>query len=205
MVRPRGSHALRRLRRRPLPALSGHHTRHDTGRGGGRPGHLRRGAHGRGPALRHTLLEVVRRHYGVLRVLLGACSSPLSRRPARQSHARHPGARPDERGRSRSLDPLRTRGFLSHYGRGHPQPSAQQLRPRDARLLSLDGGVHARRACRPDPPQERHRLRRYPQPASRRARPIGTHRATPDRRQSAHIHHRQGAGDPPHALRDTPL
>ena len=71
MVRPRRPYHLRRLRRRPLSALPGHHQSGGTEGGGSRGGHKRTGARLRRRHLRCTFQQVLWRSDGGVPVLLG--------------------------------------------------------------------------------------------------------------------------------------
>ena len=121
---------------------------------------------------------MLRRHHRTLRELLGQYTPPLpqcSARPLLQYR--------------RPKDTIR---------------GTQPLRPRH-RLLPMDGAVHAARAIRTCTPPWRIRLWRHRRPHPYRARSVGTHHPSANRRHQGHPHHRQGAGNTAHPLREPPL
>ena len=92
----------------------------------------------------------------------------------------------------RKIDPFGTRIVLQHVGLQRPESGTQRLRPRDARFLPLESGIHSGAACRLNPLTLGNRLRQNSESQGNRARKIGAHQPPGDPRNTAYNGHRQG-------------
>ena len=108
-------------------------------------------------------------------------------------------------GHAKALPRLVRRPLLQHPRPENTEAGAERLRPGDARLLPLDGGVHAGGALRTRQPQAEDGPRHHYRPHTLGARQERPHLEAEDCRHERLVHHRQGTGNPPHSLRDTPL
>ena len=141
LVRSRGPCPVRRLRRRPLPAVSGDIRPGVREGGGGRPGDAGRFPDPRGKDLRRPLPQGMRGVDREFRDLLGGDIRSLSLPCFRFRKAVCP--RPDG-GRCGAVDPLPPRCLLPHAGSGSPPAYSSRIRPGDGRFFPLAGQLRKR-------------------------------------------------------------
>ena len=192
-------------RRRPLPALSGHHQGDFAPCGRSHPADQGTDSDGRRRHLRRTLLEVLRRRHRGVPVLLGGHTEKLSQQRARHHTGREvcrlrspsPTALAARRGCCRCLDPLQPSCLLQHHRQEDTLAGAQRLRPGNSRLLPLEGDADSGEAEAAARRETENEFRRHPRPSGRRARQERTHQQAAHRGHREDIRYRQGTRDTP--------